>query len=230
MDEKLTQRWLKQSHRQHKENSEYFSTFLRWTSINLSSIHLFYKRFLALITISRNPSKFHDIITVYLTRELNSFEFEWYDLSIDVTHQSYRWRHNCHRLISTAIRNSKKKKKNRIANFFPIRDRIINFNFACKRRDTHNLLETHRRYSNEINHARWRTCEACWQAIATVDRSVKWIVCWIYLQRERNQRGSNGWIKARFGRDTLAVLLRLISSLESMRLCRPRKITHRSES
>ena len=130
MDEKLTQRWLKQSHRQHKENSEYFSTFLRWTSINLSSIHLLYKRFLALITISRNPSKFHDIITVYLTRELNSFEFEWYDLSIDVTHQSYRWRHNCHRLISTAIRNSKKKKKNRIANFFPIRDRIINFNFA----------------------------------------------------------------------------------------------------
>lgn len=98
---------IEQSHRQHKENSEYFSTFLRWTSINLSSIHL---RFLALITISRNPSKFHDIITVYLTRELNSFEFEWYDLSIDVTHQSYRWRHNCHRLISTAIGNSKKKK------------------------------------------------------------------------------------------------------------------------
>lgn len=111
LDEKLTQRWLKQSHRQHKENSEYFSTFLRWTSINLSSIHLLYKRFLALITISRNPSKFHDIITVYLTRELNSFEFEWYDLSIDVIRQSYRWRHNCHRLISTAIRNSKKKKK-----------------------------------------------------------------------------------------------------------------------
>lgn len=110
LDEKLTQRWLKQSHRQHKENSEYFSTFLRWTSINLSSIHLLYKRFLALITISRNPSKFHDIITVYLTRELNSFEFEWYDLSIDVIRQSYRWRHNCHRLISTAIGNSKKKK------------------------------------------------------------------------------------------------------------------------